>query len=35
VSQKEWWGLERKYLENSKDSQEIKITKLKSKSNNF
>jgi hypothetical protein len=28
VSQKEWLGFDRKYLENSKDIQEIKITKL-------
>jgi hypothetical protein len=28
VSQKEWLGFERKYMENSKDIQEIKITKL-------
>lgn len=35
VSQKEWWGFERKYLENSKDIQEIKITILKSKSHSF
>jgi hypothetical protein len=35
VFQKEWWGFERKYLENNKDIQEIKITKLKSKSSSF